>query len=177
MDISLTTQPRSDQLNYDDVANGARVTVTVTGVSKGTAEQPVNIELAEFPRRPYKPSKSMRRVLVAAWGKDSAAYVGRKMTLYGDPEVKFGGKAVGGIRIAALSNIEKPLQIALTVTRGKRAPFKVQPLTEEHSGLTDAQIAACEDLDELRAMWPQASTVQQEQINARAAELGQAVRA
>ena len=171
MDISQTTQPRSDQMNYDDMANGARVTVTITGVSKGTAEQPVNIELAEFPKRPFKPSKSMRRVLVAAWGKDSAAYVGRRMTLYGDPEVKFGGKAVGGIRIAALSHIEKPLQIALTVTRGKRAPFKVQPLTEEHSGLTDAQIAECTDLDQLRAMWSSASTVQQEQINARAAQL------
>ena len=34
-----------------------------------------------------------------------------------------------------------------------------------------AQIAAAETVDELRAMWPSASTVQQEQITARANQL------
>jgi hypothetical protein len=35
---------------------------------------------------------------------------------------------VGGIRVSHLSHIDKPLTIALTVTRGKRAPYVVQPL-------------------------------------------------
>ena len=127
MDISKTTEPRSDQLNFDDVA-AKDLTVTVVEVKRGSAEQPVELHNAEFPGRPYKPGKSMRRVLVAAWGSDSAAYTGRQLTLYGDPDIRFGGAAVGGIRISHLSHIDKPLTIALTVTRGKRAPFTVQPL-------------------------------------------------
>jgi hypothetical protein len=128
MDVSETTAPRSDQQNFDDYIGGPK-TVTVASVKAGSAEQPVEIHLTEFPGRPFKPSKSMRRVLVAAWGSDSAAYVGRQMTLFGDPSVKFGGIAVGGIRISHLSHIPKPLTVSLTVTRGKRAPFIVQPLT------------------------------------------------
>lgn len=127
MDVSETTAPRSDQQNFDDYLGGPK-TVTVSEVRKGSAEQPVEIHLVEFPGRPYKPAKSMRRVLVAAWGSDSTEYTGRKLTLFGDPSIRFGKEAVGGIRIAALSHIDKPLTISLTVTRGKRAPFTVQPL-------------------------------------------------
>ena len=129
MDVSETTAPKSDQQNFDDYLGGSK-TVTVSGVKAGSTEQPVEIHLVEFPGRPFKPSKSMRRVLVAAWGADSSVYTGRQMTLFGDPAVKFGGQAVGGIRIAALSHLEKPLTVSLTVTRGKRAPFIVQPLAQ-----------------------------------------------
>jgi hypothetical protein len=128
MDIAETTAPKSDQQNYDDYVGGPK-TVTVSEVKAGTAEQPVEVHLVEYPGRPFKPSKSMRRVLLACWGADSSTYAGRKMTLFGDPTVKFGGQTVGGIRISALSHLDKPRTIALTVTRGKRAPFVVQPLT------------------------------------------------
>ena len=173
MDMSETIQPRSDQMNFDDVA-AVPATVTITAVTRGSAEQPVNIQTAEYPNRPWKPSKSMRRVLVKAWGKDSDAYVGRRVRLVGNPDVKYAGKAVGGIQIEAVSHIDKPIKMALTVSRGKREPFTIQPLTDAPAapqGLTDAQIAACESIDELRAMWRTASSVQQQQINARVAQL------
>lgn len=128
MDISSSTAPRSDQQNFDDYIAGPR-TVTVAEVKQGTAEQPVEVHLVEYPGRPYKPSKSMRRVLVAAWGAEASAYAGRKIQLYGDPEVTFGRDKVGGIKIAALSHIDKQLSISLTVTRGRRAPYIVQPIT------------------------------------------------
>lgn len=127
MDIAETTAPKSDQQNYDDYANGPK-TVTVAEVRILDEEQPVHIHLVEFPGRPYKPSKSMRRVLVAAWGEKSSTYAGRKMTLYGDPAVKFGGSSVGGIKISHLSHIDGPKTVYLTVTRGKRAPHVVKPL-------------------------------------------------
>jgi len=127
MDLTESIAPKSDQQNYDDYLAGPR-TVTVSAVTQGTSEQPVNVELTEYPGRPYKPSKSMRRVLVSAWGADSAAYAGRRITLFGNPEVVYGGKPVGGIEIAALSDIPKPLTLALTATRGKRKSFTVQPL-------------------------------------------------
>lgn len=128
MDLTDSIAPNSDQLNADDLMAGPR-TVTITEVRAGSDEQPVDIHLAEFPGRPWRPSKSMRRVLVAAWGKQSAPYIGRRVTLYRDPEVTFGRDKVGGIKISHLSDIPKQLKVALTVTRGKRAPHVVDVLT------------------------------------------------
>ncbi len=128
MDISDTLAPNSDQLDAVDLLSGPR-TFLIERVSKGNAEQPVNVHLADFPR-PWRPGKSMRRVLVSAWGADAAAYVGRRITLYCDPEVRYGGQAVGGTRIAALSHIDKPKQVPLLITRGKSAMFTVQPLAD-----------------------------------------------
>jgi hypothetical protein len=45
--------------------------------------------------------------------------------------VKFGGMETGGIRISHATHIDAPFKMALTVTRGKRAPFTVQPLKIE----------------------------------------------
>lgn len=129
LDMSETIAPKSDQLDAVDLLGGER-TFTIVRVTKNNDEQPFNLHLADFPR-PWRPGKSMRRVLVACWGADAAAYVGRRVRLYCDPEVRFGGAAVGGTRIAALSHIDKPKQVPLLVTRGKSAIFVVQPLADE----------------------------------------------
>lgn len=154
MDITKTVEPRSDQLNYDDVATHD-LTITIVEVKGGPPDQPVHLHNAEFPGRPYKPGKSMRRVLIAAWGTEASAYVGRKITLYGDPTIRFGSDAVGGIRIRALSHITEPLTVALTVTRGKRAPFTVQPLASDTDVLEAAlaDINAAESIPALKAAW------------------------
>lgn len=159
MDITETLAPKSDQLNADDLLGGP-ITVTITAVSRGDADQPVNITTAEFGEgRPYKPCKSMRRVMVAAWGIDASTYVGHRMTIFNDQSVKWGGQDVGGIRIKALSHIQKRLTLALTVTRGKRAPFVVeplpdappaqQPITPETVAEFERDIAAATTVDEL----------------------------
>ena len=129
MDISDTLAPTSDQLDAVDLLGGPQ-TFTVAGVSRGSSEQPVNIELEEFPR-PWRPGKSMRRVLVACWGPDASAYVGRRVTLWCDPAVKFGGQEVGGVRITHLSGLDKPRRVPLLVSRGKSAMYRVDPLTEK----------------------------------------------
>jgi hypothetical protein len=131
VDMTQFTAPKSDQLNADDLIGGPR-TITVTGV-RGTdaADQPVAISFEGDNSKPYKPCKSMRRVMVHVWGADAKQYVGRSMTLYCDPGVQFGGMKVGGIRISHMSNMDKPQTMALTATRAKRAPFTVQPLAVE----------------------------------------------
>lgn len=129
MNLTESIAPRSDQLNADDLIAGP-VTVTITAVTQGSAEQPVNVVTEEFGTgRPYKPSKSMLRVMVSAWGADGGNYVGCQMVLFRNPSIRFGKEEVGGIQISHLSHIDGPLKISLTVTRGKRAPFTVQPLT------------------------------------------------
>jgi hypothetical protein len=164
MDITPTLAPKSAQLNTDDLITGPR-TITVTAVKAGNNEQPVAIYFEGDDGKPWYPCKSMRRVLVAAWGADASQYVGRGITLFRDPEVQYGGIKVGGIRISHLSGLDCPLSIALTVTRQKRSPYRVEPLKAapvapappaasdeallaqadaacRRSGLTDAGIAA-----------------------------------
>lgn len=127
MDLSDTIQPTSDQLDAVDLLGGPR-TFTIAKVSKGDPEQPVNIHLAEFDR-PWRPGKSMRRVLVACWGPDAAQYVGRRVELFCDPTVVFGGQAVGGTRVRALSHIDRPRRVPLLVSRGKSQIFEVAVLS------------------------------------------------
>lgn len=129
MDLSKTIIPKSDQLNFDDfIATGA-ITIKITDVTgNADPQQPVSIHYEGDNGKPYKPGKSMRRVLVQVWGSDSKKYIGRSITLYGDPNVKFGGADVGGIRINAMSDIDKPITMALTASKAQRKPFTVQPL-------------------------------------------------
>jgi hypothetical protein len=158
MDITSTLEAKSSQLNTDDLIAGAK-TITITKVSAGSAEQPVAVSFEGDSGKPWYPCKSMRRVLVAAWGADASQYVGRRVTLFRDPGVTYGGIQVGGIRVSHLSDLDGPLSIALTVTRQRRSPYKVQPLPASpaspaedlieaaaavcrRSGLTNAGIAA-----------------------------------
>lgn len=156
MDLTESIAPKSDQLNADDLIGGP-VTVTIKEVTAGNPEQPVNVHLVEFPGRAYRPSKSMRRVMVLAWGPEASAYAGRRLTLYRNPEITFGKDKVGGIEISHLSNLEKPLTVALTATRGKRKSFTVQPLTEpEQRDWLEIAGQAEGDADTLRAIWTDA---------------------
>jgi len=127
MDITATLEAKSAQLNTDDLIAGAK-TITITKISAGSAEQPVAVSFEGDGGKPWYPCKSMRRVLVAAWGADASRYVGRRVTLFRDPSVTYGGIQVGGIRVSHLSDMDGPLSIALTVTRQKRSLYKVQPL-------------------------------------------------
>ena len=169
MDITDTLAPTSDQLDAVDLLGGPR-TFTIASVSKGNAEQPVNVHLSEFDRV-WRPGKSMRRVLAAAWGADASKWIGRRVTLYCDPAVTFGKDKVGGTRISHLSHIDKRLSVPLLVTRGKSATFTIDPLPDAPAAPTAEQIKAIDNLDDLRALWDTASPAAREHIMARKAEL------
>lgn len=130
MNLLSTIIPKSTQLNYDDLISGPR-TIKITSVQPHSKEQPVSIGYDNDEGRPYLPSKSMRRVLVMIWGAEGGSYIGKSLTLYGDPEVRFGADKVGGIKISHASGITQPVTLSLTKTRGKREPFVVNPLGDE----------------------------------------------
>ena len=164
MDLTETIAPKSDQLNAEDLLTGPR-TFTIEKVNAGSAEQPVNVHLVELPGRPYRPSKSMRRLMVHAWGKEASAYAGRRLTLYRNPDITFGRDKVGGIEISHVSHIDKPVTVALTVTRGKRKNFSVAPLAEAAPAQPavdwDAEIASADgDIDLLRGLYTRAANAQ-----------------
>ena len=127
-DMHQTIVPKSDQLNADDLI-GRELTIKITGVEiRGGQDQPVSIHFEGDQGKPYKACKSMCRIIVSAWGPDSSKYVGRSMTLYRDPKVKWGGMEVGGIRISHMSDIADDMTMALTVTRANKKPFTVRPI-------------------------------------------------
>ena len=170
VDVTKALEPRSDQLNADDALAGP-ITIHVTGAGISSDGQLV-IMTSEYPQRPWHVSKGMGRFIAAIWGNESDEWTGQALTLYRDPDVKYAGQAVGGLRIESMSGLDAPFTGPLRLTRGKSVPFTIQPLIDHVAeSLTDAQIAAAESVEELRAMWSRASTVQQAQITARANQL------
>lgn len=144
MNLNATIIPKSTQINADDLIGGPR-TIKITAVQPFSAEQPVAINFDGDNGRPYLPSKSMRRVFVQLWGSEGAAYVGRRVTIYRDPTVKFGGDDVGGIKISHASDIPQTVSLMLTATRGKRKPHVVEPLAPEAPARDwKAEVAAAE---------------------------------
>lgn len=122
-----TIIPKSDQLNAEQLISKS-LTITVSEVKRGQADQPVIISYENDEGRPFKPCKTMRKVLIFAWGDDGREWAGRSMTLFCDPEVKFGGVKVGGIRISHLSHIEHDLGLSLNVTKGKKGEFIIKKM-------------------------------------------------
>jgi hypothetical protein len=166
-DMSSVIVPKSDQINADDLISGP-MTITIAEVRiKRGDEQPVDIYFEGSPKA-YRPCKSMSRVLVAIWGPDAGQYLGRSLTLYRDPNVRFGKDAVGGIRISHMTDIPESkldngkVVMSLTATRAQRKPHVVKPLqaparqaaADPARVFADAYIAkvrACETSDMLNA--------------------------
>ncbi len=130
VDLSKTIIAKSDQLNADDLLGGP-ITITIEDVKQGNADQPIAVFYKGCNGKPWYPCKSMRRALVAIWGNDGKTYAGKSCTLYRDPEVKFGGIKVGGIRVSHMSNIDENVALGLQVTRGSKKLYTVKPLRIE----------------------------------------------
>lgn len=161
--MAKAIEPKSNQMNSMDLIAGER-TMTITRVKVfDTPEQPVHIWFAEFPEgRPFKPSKTVSRILVALWGDDESAYIGRRLTLYREPSVRWAGQEVGGIRIRAMSHIgKKPVSLTLAESQNKAAPWKVFPL--EDDAPTSAPIS---EVELLRQEWKTADPERKKAIEA-----------
>lgn len=169
MDLAQSIEPRSDQVNADDLIAGP-ITYTIREVVGGKAEQPFDFLLVETDRA-YRPSKTMRRVIVNAWGSEAANYAGRRLTLYREPTIKFGGSVVGGIRISAMSHIDKPVELYTQVTRGKREKFVVQPLGDSPAPTQQFDDETVRALADLRAEWKDADDERKAAIEAEVAKL------
>lgn len=163
-DLSNTIKPKSDQLNADDLLTGP-MTVTITDVTSGPADQPVHIHIEG--QQPFKPCKTVRRVLITAWGQNGRDWVGKSMTLYCDKTVKFGGVALGGIRVSHLSHINSVMNMMLTSTRGKKAQCVINRLViEDHTKIIDDYMNA--DQDQRKVMWATLKASQKAAIKAAA---------
>lgn len=148
-DMSQTTKPKTDQLNFDDFIDGPR-NIKITSVTiKQDPQQPVSVFFDGDNGKPYKPCLSMRRVMIKAWGNDSKEYVGKSMTLFGDTEVTFGKDKVGGIRISHMSHIDENIKMALTASKNRRATYNIGTLkVEEVKAIDESQVSLIQTLIE-----------------------------
>ena len=127
--IEKAMAPKSDQLNADDLIVGP-IEVTIQAV-KTAADDKIAIEIGNG-RQPWKPCKSMLRLLTFCWGSaEPSDWIGKSVRLYRDPNVKFGSDTPGGIRVSHVSHISEAKTAKLTVARSKRETFTVQPLKAE----------------------------------------------
>lgn len=156
MDLTKALAPKSDQLDFADLEGKAPQIFTIEDVSENGSEladqQPVNIKLAEFPRV-WRPSKGMLRVLADPdnWGRDTKAWVGRLVELYGDPDVYFGKEKTGGTRISRLSHISGKRTTRINPRGGRGAYWTVEPISRA---------------DELRHEWKTATPERRAEIEA-----------
>lgn len=127
IDMSRFIEAKSDQLNADDLI-GAPRTITITRVTGNEGDQPIAIHYQGDNGKPFKPCKTIRRVLMGVWGRYANEYVGKSMTLYRDDTVTFGGLQVGGIRISHMSGIDKETTVVVMKSKGKKAGMKILPL-------------------------------------------------
>jgi hypothetical protein len=128
-DLRSTIIPKSDQLNSDQLLGGPMI-ITVSDVRVGGGDdQPVSVYYALDPQRPFKPCKTMRKLLIHAWGSDGTQWIGKSLELFNEPSIKFGGETVGGIRISRMSGINpKGIEVSLAQTRGRKTLHRVMPL-------------------------------------------------
>lgn len=129
--VSHAILAKSDQLNFDDFGGNKRV-ILITEVKVLSSEQPVSIFYTNHNGKPWKPSKGMIRLICEAWGEESDNWIGKSIELYGDQSVKWAGQEIGGIRISALSDIDKNgLTAFIALSRGKRRKATIPLLVVE----------------------------------------------
>lgn len=140
--LRSTIIPKSDQLNADQLVGGEMV-ITVTDINlSGNSDQPLIIHYEGENGRPFKPAKTVRKILVFAWGEDGNQWIGRKMRLYHDPKVTWAGAEVGGIRVKQLSHIERPISVTLAKSKTVKEVHRVDLLVDDEGPTIDEVVAA-----------------------------------
>lgn len=126
IDFSDIIIAKSDQLNASDIAGSLTIKI-VDAKKAATSDQPLSIFYEGGGNKPWKPCKTMRRVMGNIWG-SPIDLKGRSVTLICDPKVTWGGAEVGGIRITHMSHIDKQIDLPVRVSKHKVEKYTVLPL-------------------------------------------------
>ena len=139
--LSSTIVPKSNQLNADQLISGP-MTVLITDVTGGSGDdQPIAVHYEGENGRPFLPCKTCRKVLLFAWGVNGHNWVGRSLTLYHDPRVKWAGVEVGGIRISHMSDIEGEIKVSLASTKSQKNMHLIKRLEVDNGPPLDEVLA------------------------------------
>ena len=159
-DFTKTLESKSDQINNPDLAGGP-MTITIKSVNINLkADQSVSIGLEETDKV-FRPGVGMRRLIAEIWGGQPQLFIGRKMVIYRDPDVKFGKDETGGIRISKMSHIDGVRRIVVRVSRQRYKEYTIEPLIladapppqDPKPAQDDARKAAMQGKDEFVRWW------------------------
>ena len=111
--------------------NNNRPTLTIAKISISRVEDEKKKREVDKPVMWFKEidrgwmyCKTTGHCMAAMFGNNDDAWIGKRVTLYADPEVRFGSEQVGGIRIAGSPDIAKPLTVRIKFP--KKKAFEVQ---------------------------------------------------
>lgn len=155
-DIAPFIEAESDRITADDLIAGPR-TFTIAKIDGTMSEgkRRMVVHLADSPGKPFMPCKGMVRLLGQLWGPDAATWVGRGITLFRDPDVRFGADLTGGVRIAAVTHIDRAQGVSVRASQKKIKSYNVAPLKVEAKA--DEARAAAEKIAATIARAPDAA--------------------
>lgn len=164
--------PKSDQLNACDFLVEAKTYTIKDVVVKKDGEQRVSV-FFEGCKLPWKPCKSMLRVMMVVWDSyDSKDFIGKRLTLYNDEKVMWAGVAVGGIRISHMSGLSAERTISLRATKKASISYTVKPLLNQGNtqlnSVSQVEEKKVEPANSARAQ----GTEQEERYRTRLIEIG-----
>jgi hypothetical protein len=163
--------PKSDQLNACDFLVAPKTYTIKDVVVKKDGEQRVSVFFEDC-KLPWKPCKSMLRVMMVVWDSyDSKDFIGKSLTLYNDEKVMWAGVAVGGIRISHMSGLIEERTISLRATKKAAISYVVKPLLN-----TNTQINSVSQVEQNKGEPANSARVlgteQEERYRARLIEIG-----
>jgi hypothetical protein len=103
----------SDVIRFVDL-DGKEYDLTIAKVTKGkvvgTGGKSTGKAMISFEGRekPMGCGTAILAQIAALYGNDTKAWIGKRITIYPDPTVKYGGAAVGGIRVRPAAPKDKP---------------------------------------------------------------------
>lgn len=148
LNIAPFIEAQSDRIVADDLIAGPQthVVARVEGaVQDGKKRLIVHLKDAE---KPFMPCKGMARLLGHLWGPDAAKWVGNTMVIYRDPDVRFGADTLGGVRICAVSNIDKAVKVPIRTSQKSVKTYDVAPIKIADQPPAAPQKSAAEWADE-----------------------------
>ena len=157
LDVTPLTAPKVDQLTADHLVGGPMIgTITGARATHANDKDCIELTLDSF-HLPWRPCKTMIRLLASVWGPDASTWPGRTVRLFRDPTVKFGKDTLGGVRINGLSHIPASFEASVTITKGQRKPYRVERLAPTVDPLAPVAEALGVDLPRLEAALTAAS--------------------
>lgn len=148
--LSAALAPKSDQLNADDlIVSNLVIKVTKVIVNLQSEAQKIWVHYEGDNGKPWKPSKSMGRVLAEILGGDFTLWTGQYIELFKNKEIMFGKDKCGGIQIAAMSALKNATTVIITTKRGVKSKITILPLLVQQPTTQGSQKTSNPDLKKI----------------------------
>ncbi len=148
--MNIKSMKSSNFLKKEDVGAGALVTIRGVGqenVAMAGAEEEMKwcLYVNEFEKPMVLNGTNSQLIANALGSEETDDWTGKKVVLYNDPNVSFGGKLIGGIRVRAARN--QPIAKAGAVNSREVSPassFRSKPANQTPGGAlpTPEELAA-----------------------------------